>query len=247
MFYVNRRSSVLCCLLGTMVTLIGFIGLICYGYSRSSQRLDGILLTSPEGLPRTLERHGQACVLADIYSADELYMPDNHERVVKGSVTLLLRWSDGSENVLLDWHGGAKFLRAVSEGDSVAAVIPAECVECESEVDENPDCVRLVSDGNRVSATYSGKTYSLGGRAVKGTPEVLLRREYMRYGSRVALVYDKVKTGYYAGSNYKVSRITSYQTAKQRRATITGGTVMFILLIMIGVALFFVPERKYKG
>ena len=101
MFYVNRRSSVLCCLLGTMVTLIGFIGLICYGYSRSSQRLDGILLTSPEGLPRTLERHGQACVLADIYSADELYMPDNHERVVKGSVTLLLRWSDGSHRIAL--------------------------------------------------------------------------------------------------------------------------------------------------
>ena len=76
---------------------------------------------------------------------------------------------------------------------------------------------------------------------------MLFRREYMRYGSQVALVYDKVKNGYYAGSNYKVSRITSYQTAKQRRATITGGTIMFILLIMIGVALFFVPERKYKG
>lgn len=247
MFYVNRRSSVLCCLLGTMVTLAGFIGLICYGFSRSNQRLDGILLSSSEALPKALERHGQACVLADIYSDDELFMPDDHDRVVKGSVTLIIRWTDGSENVLLDWHGSAKFLRAVSDGDSVAAAIPAECVECDSEVFENPESVRLVTDGNRVSATYSGKTYSLGGRAVKGTPEVLLRREYMRYGSRVALVYDKVKTGYYAGSNYKVSRITSYQTAKERRATITGGTLMFILLILIGIGLFFVPEKKYKG
>ncbi len=247
MFYVNRRSSVLCCLLGTMVTLAGFIGLICYGFSRSSQRLDGILLTTADALPKVLERHGQACVLADIYSDDELYMPDLHERVVKGAVTLIVRWSDGSENVLLDWNGGAKFLKAVSEGDSVATAIPAECVECELEILENPESVRLVSEGNRVSATYCGKSYSLGGRAVKGSPTVVLRREYMHYGSRVALVYDKVKTSYYSGSNYKVSRITSYQTAKQRRATITGGTVMFILLIMIGVALFFVPERKYKG
>ena len=247
MFYVNRRSSVLCCLLGTMVTLIGFLGLICYGFSRSSQHLDGILLTTTDALPRVLERHGQACVLADIYSDDELYMPDNNERVVKGSVTLIIRWSDGSENVLLDWHGDAKFLRAESDGNQMATAIPAECVECELEISENPESVRLVSEGNRVSATFCGKSYSLGGRAVKGLPSVLLRREYMRYGSRVALVYDKVKTGYYSGSNYKVSRITSYQTAKQRRATISGATIMFILLILIGVGLFFVPERKYKG
>lgn len=247
MIYVNRRSSVLCCLLGTMVTLAGFIGLICYGFSRSNQRLDGVLLSSSESLPKALERHGQACVLADIYSDDELFMPDDHDRVVKGSVTLIIRWSDGSENLLLDWHGSAKFLRAVSDGDSVAAAIPAECIECDSETFENPESVRLVTEGNRVSATYCGKSYSLGGRAVKGSPTVLLRREYMRYGSRVALVYDKVKTSYYAGNNYKVSRITSYQMAKQRHATITGGTIMFILLIMIGVALFFVPEKKYKG
>ena len=246
MIYVNRRSSVLCCLLGTMVTLAGFIGLICYGFSRSNQRLDGVLLSSSESLPKALERHGQACVLADIYSDDELFMPDDHDRVVKGSVTLIIRWSDGSENLLLDWHGSAKFLRAVSDGDSVAAAIPAECIECDSETFENPESVRLVTEGNRVSATYCGKSYSLGGRAVKGSPSVLLRREYMRYGSRVALVYDKVKTSYYAGNNYKVSRITSYQMAKQRHATITGGTIMFILLIMIGVALFFVPEKKYK-
>ena len=247
MIYVNRRSSVLCCLLGTMVTLAGFIGLICYGFSRSNQRLDGVLLSSSESLPKALERHGQACVLADIYSDDELFMPDDHDRVVKGSVTLIIRWSDGSENLLLDWHGSAKFLRAVSDGDSVAAAIPAECIECDSETFENPESVRLVTEGNRVSATYCGKSYSLGGRAVKGSPTVLLRREYMRYGSRVALVYDKVKTSYYAGNNYKVSRITSYQMAKQRHATITGGTILFILLIMIGVALFFVPEKKYKG
>ena len=247
MIYVNRRSSVLCCLLGTMVTLAGFIGLICYGFSRSNQRLDGVLLSSVETLPKTLERHGQACVLADIYSDDELFMPDDHERVVKGSVTLIIRWSDGSENLLLDWHGGAKFLRAVSDGDFVATAVPAECIECDAETFENPESVRLVTEGNRVSATYCGKSYSLGGRAVKGSPIVLLRREYMRYGSRVVLVYDKVKNGYYAGSNYKVSRITSYETAKQRRATITGGTIMFIFLIMIGVGLFFVPERKYKG
>ena len=247
MIYVHRRSSVLCCLLGTMVTLAGFIGLICYGFSRSNQRLDGVLLSSSESLPKALERHGQACVLADIYSDDELFMPDDHDRVVKGSVTLIIRWSDGSENLLLDWHGSAKFLRAVSDGDSVAAAIPAECIECDSETFENPESVRLVTEGNRVSATYCGKSYSLGGRAVKGSPSVLLRREYMRYGSRVALVYDKVKTSYYAGNNYKVSRITSYQMAKQRHATITGGTIMFILLIMIGVALFFVPEKKYKG
>lgn len=247
MFYYNRRSSVLCCLLGTMVTLIGFLGIICYGFSKSSQRLDGCLLTTVEALPRVLERHGKACVLADIYSDDELFMPDNRDRVVKGGITLMLRWPDGSENVVVDWHGGAHFLRAVSDGDSIAASVPTECVECVAENSINPGNVRLMSDGNKVEVTYCGKTYTYGGRAVKGTPDVILHREHINYGSRVVLVYEKVQTGYYTGSNYKITRISAYESASARGRGITVGTIGFILLIVIGVGLFFVPERKYKG
>lgn len=247
LFYDHRRKSVLCGFIGTMLTLIGVVGLLCYSYSKSTQRLDGYIIADADVVKRAVKRHGKVCVLSNIYCDDNLYLPDTGERVVKGNVTLSLRWPDGSESMLLNWHGAASYLKAVAGDTSLAASIPPECVECISTDEVNPKNARLAVEGNRITVDYCGRSYSVGGRAVRGTPQLMLHREYLFYGSRVAVIIEKAATDYYAGSGYKVSRITAYESASARRSGITGTSIAFILMIAAGIGLFFVPEPKFRG
>ncbi|MCQ2973734.1 MAG: hypothetical protein MJ211_02855 [Bacteroidales bacterium] len=230
-----------------MLILVGFVGFICQFFSKSSQRLEGCLITNYSGLNSAINKNENACLVADILSDDEIIMPDSNQRIIKGALSLVVKWPDNSENVLINWNGCAKFIKIKCDDTLLNAVISPENIDCIVDEYINPQNVRVVTEGNKIKINYCHKSFSLMGRVVKGDPTIVIRREYINFDTKVAAIFEKSKNGYLADCDYKISNIVAYETANQRKEIITIYGYVFIAFIVLGGLLFFVPEKKYKG
>ncbi len=236
-----RNTSVLFCLLGILCLTTGFVGYMAHTFSSTTSELNGIRLVKADNARKELADNDKVCFVSRVFADDAIEMPDNHQKVVKGSLCLYALWPDGSKSIILNWNRKANYIR-VSDTDSLPgeAIVPLS-MECISDTASTAQRLRISRSQNSVMVEYYQTRSKLDGCYSKGQPQIILQREVLENGAKTAITLQR--NGGENG-NASVQSVVPYQKAIAKDGGMSKAKTFYLILAIAGVAMLFVPETK---
>lgn len=239
--YSGKRRSAFWSLMGTLTVIIGFNGLVSGIFSQSALQLENYPVVELDDIKTTEHKNSKVAVAAKIYSDDFVKMPDDNLVVVKGKLQLIACWNDGSRQILIDWQNEAGYLKVYSNLYSDGIIVGAGRVECFQDSVSALNNLKISTIGNRITVDYYNYHFTLTGGVVRGMPTFKIKREYLPMGEDVILVGTDIKSN--LGSRMlSADYILPMETALQRQPKVSGSGKFSIVLIVLGVIMFFIPE-----
>ncbi|MCQ2251202.1 MAG: hypothetical protein MJZ66_08860 [Bacteroidales bacterium] len=236
-----RNTSVLFCLLGLMFLMTGFVGFMAHTFSNSTSELNGIRLAKSENVAKELQSNDRVCFVSQVYADDAIEMPDNHQKVIKGSLCLYALWPDGSKSIILNWNRKANYIRVAESDTTPGSAIVPQTVECISDTASTASRLRIIRTHNSVTVEYFQTRSKLDGCYSKGQPQIILERDILENGAQAAITVARPDG---TGASPSVQSVVPYSKAIARDSGISKAKTFYLILAALGIAMFFVPETK---
>lgn len=238
-----KDSSVFFSLLGVMLLTLGFTGFMAHTFSTSTEEIDGVKLVKSGNVDSELSDNGKVCIVSPIYSDDLFDMPDNHQKVVKGKLSICAIWPDGSQTVLVNWSKQSNYIR-LSDSDSTAGeAIAPKSIECGTDTSMVGDNLKITRSTNTALVEYFHYSFTLSGCIAKGQPEIAITRESLSNGESVAVTLSK--NG--ASAKPEVVSVVPYKTALAREKLMSKSKTMYLIIGIVGILMLFIPEQKAQN
>ena len=241
--YSVKNTSPFCVIIGIMLLIVGFNGLMAYNYSVVTEHIGDVRVAKISECKKMLAEHEKLCVISNIYSDDAFFMPDTQQKVVEGSIFIAAIWPDGSRNVLLDWHKRSKFLKIYNSDSSTLYINPKD-IESDIDTSSVKKKLSVKIKGNDVDVTYCGYKFKFSGNTIKGTPRIKLIRKVLTVGDEVVLTLSKSQVRSKNDDTFAVTGLTTLKNAMQNEIKDSYSTKIYIFIIVVGVVMFFIPEHK---
>ena len=237
-----NNSSVLSCLIGIAFLMTGFVGFMAHSFSKSTAELDGIRLVNTSHIDRQLQSGEKVCIVSTINADDTFEMPDTRQKAIKGRLYLCAVWPDSSQNVLIDWNRKSKYVRIPDGGGDTPLYITPRNFECANDTSTLPK-LKIIKAHISIEIRYFQYKFNLGGIQSKGEPKIVLQREYLADSAKVALTLTKTNTRS-TEQTIEVINVVPYDLAKSRNKILSNSKTVYIIIGVIGILMFFIPERQ---
>lgn len=243
MSYNIKNSSVLSCLIGLLFLMTGFVGYMAHSFSKFTAELEGVKLVDIQSVHKHLDGGDKACIVSPIYADDLLEMPDNHQKALKGRLFLSAIWPDSSQTVFIDWNKNSKFMRIPDgEGTSYTYITPRN-IECGADTSTLSQ-LKIIKTHNNIEIKYFHYYFKISGIQSKGTPKIILQREYMPDSTKVALILSKSNPKSTQEESFEVTNVIQYDIAADRQKSMSNSKIICIIICALGIIMFFIPEHQ---
>ena len=239
-----NNSSVLSCLIGIALLMTGFVGFMAHSFSRSTAELDGVRLVDAKNIDK-VPTGNKVCIVTTMTADDTFEMPDNHQKAIKGRLQLYAIWPDNSQNVLIDWNKKAKFIK-IPHGSKEFTYVNPRNIECEQDTATTRQ-LKITKKRNNIEIKYFQYKFNLSGTYTKGEPRIVLKRECIADSAKVALTLTKNAARNSKESTIDVSNAIPYSVALSRQNNMSSSKIVYIIIGVVGVLMFFVPERQAQN
>lgn len=238
-----KNSSVFFSLLGVMLLTLGFNGFMAHTYSTSTEEIDGVKLVKTGDLQDELGKNGKVCIASPIYSDDLFDMPDNHQKVIKGKLTISAIWPDGSQTVLVNWSKQGNYIRISDSDSTTGKAIAPKTIECGVDTAMVSQNLRITRGANNAVVEYFHYSFTLNGCIAKGQPKIAIQRETLSNGENVAVTISQ------NGANAKpeIVNVVPYKTALNREKLVSKSKAFYLAIGIIGILMLFIPEQKAQN
>ncbi len=240
--YTGKRRSAFWCLLGTLTIVVGFNGLVVDIYSQATLQLEGYNVFKLDDIKSNIRNnYSKVSILANVVCDDNIKMPDDNMSVVKGKLLLTACWPDGGQQILIDWQNETNYLKVSSPLFSNGVMVDANSIECFQDSTSMLDNLKVDVVGNRISVDYFKYHFNLTGNAVRGMPVFKIKREYLPLGGEVILAGADFRS-VIGARVIKTDYVVPLEVAKNRVPKINTLGKVSIMFIVLGIAMFFIPE-----
>lgn len=240
--YSVKNTSAFCVLVGIMLLIIGFNGIMAHKFSSITEYIEGARIARADKYQKYLNTDGKVCIISTILADDAFFMPDTkQQKVAGGMLKLTAVWPDGSQNILIDWHKQSR-LTKFPIGDSALIEMTPSSIEYSNDTASVSANLITTIDGNTASVSYFGKVFKLSGCKIKGIPQIKLQRKTICEGEKVAVILSKAESRNKNICSYSIQNVIPYDTAIKRE-TKSGAITFYIIVMAIGIIMFFIPER----
>lgn len=230
-----------------MCLMVGFIGFMAHTFSKSTVELDGIKLVKLHNLEDEIASQGKVCVAVPLHSDNTFEMPDTKQNVIKGRLHICAVWPDGSKSILLDWQKESKYLRISDGQDSrTETTISPKQIECINDSAFAKLHTRIENTTNETRVEYFQYKFNITGCYTKGHPRIEVIREYLEDGTNVSVTFSKTesRTPQKGQTSYEVVSVVPYETALNREFKLSQSKTLYIVISVIGLIMFLIPEEK---
>gem|GEM_PF-2656488 len=239
-----HNSSVLSCLIGIALLMTGFVGFMAHSFSKSTAELEGVRLVDAKKIDQ-VPAGDKVCTVTHINADDTFEMPDNHQKAIKGRLLLYAIWPDNTQNVLIDWNKKSQFIK-IPHGESGFTYVNPRNIDCEQDTSARRQ-LKITKSRNNIVIKYFHYKFTLSGIAAKGEPRIILRREYLADSAKVALTLTKNYARNSKETTIDISNAIPYTYALTRQKTMSNSKVIYIIIGVIGILMFFIPERQAQN
>ena len=237
-----NNSSVLSSLIGLLLLMTGFVGFMAYTFSKSTAELEGVKLVETCNIEKQLDDYHKICVVTDILADDAFEMPDNHQKAIKGRIFLCAIWPDSTQNILIDWNKKSQYMRIHGASGNSHIYVNPRNIECSSDTTTIAN-LKLTKTHNNLEVKYFNYKFNLTGTYTKGEPRIMLQRECLADSSKVAITMMK-NNSRNKDQNIEAVNVAPYDIARSRQNSMTNTKTIYIIISVIGVLMFFIPERQ---
>lgn len=242
--YTSGKTSVFWSMIGLGLLMFSFIGLVSIHYSSSDIRIDGnkvVELSQIEQIskPQTIN------ALCSVDTDEPYIMPDNNQKVIKGRIMLSAIFNDGSQQILYNQQGSAANLKLKDKNqDNYNLEIMEENISTVIDTVGLNKYIKIDTSSRNIKISYFDLNFKLS-KTLKGVPKVKLMRKTLKAQDTVILEVDAPYK--FKNNNIEAYQMQSYSNAKKKQPTFSGLEIICIVLIVIGIVLFFVPESQNKS
>ncbi len=238
-----HKSSVISCLIGLLLLMTGFVGYMAHSFSKYTAELEGVKIVELKKIHKQLNKGDKGCLVSSINADDTFEMPDNHQKAIKGRLYLCAIWPDSSQNVLIDWNKQSQFMRIPQGCGNGYTYITPRNIECGIDTSTLSQ-LKIKKSLNNIEIRYFQYKFTLSGVHTKGEPKIILQRECMPDSAKVALIVVKNHSKCAKEKSIEVLNVVQYDVATNRQKSMSQSKITCIIISVIGILMFFVPERQ---
>ncbi|MCR5453389.1 MAG: hypothetical protein K6F33_00175 [Bacteroidales bacterium] len=238
-----HKSSVISCLIGLLLLMTGFVGYMAHSFSKYTAEMEGEKVVELKSIHKHLHCGDKGCLVSSINADDIFEMPDNHQKAIKGRLYLCAIWPDSSQNVLIDWNKKSQFMRIPHGCGNGYTYISPRNIECGGDTSTLSQ-LKIKKTLNNIEISYFKYKFTLSGIQTKGEPKIVLQRECMPDSAKVALVVLKNYSKCAKEKAIEVLNVVQYDVANNRKKSMSQSKITYIIICVIGILMFFVPERQ---
>lgn len=242
--YRSKKTSVFWSLIGILLLVSDFGVFVALRFSKSAENIGGYSVVYPEELKLPRLNNKRAALIADIKADDFQFMPDDSAAVVKGLLIFKAVWSDGYEQILVNYRTSSQFIRADFGRVSYPLRISTENIMCKTDTLAHRK-ISYEIFGHLATVKYAGYKFNISLRNGK-VPDFVLKREVLPLDEKVVLYINKVK-GIENDNSISVSKTMPYRMAKNQNPVISFSDILLIIVLIVGLSLFFIPEKIMKN
>jgi len=230
-----KQSPVFFALLGMLLLIIGFNGLMAHLFSKNAQKIEDIEVVDFSQINDYTKRNHNFCIIGKVFSDDAFFMPDDKSRkVIKGSLQLVVIWPNNTQTILIDYERQAEYLKFLDEKNN-AHSFSAQYIETVTDTIGLLSKLKIKNIGKYLNINYFGYRFSLPGLSVKGMPQVKLIRKTFFCGEKSVIFFNPHSENGRLQGLPAVGKIVPEKYALERQSFSTETKIYTVILIIGGL------------
>ena len=232
-----KKSPVFFAILGMMLLIIGFNGLMAHRFSKNAQRMEGVEVIDFSQIDEYTKRNHNFCITGEIFSDDAFFMPDDKSRkVIKGSLQLVALWPDNTQNVLIDYERQAQYLKFSDQKQNSCSISP-QLIETATDTVGLTSKLKVRDLGKFLNISYFGYKFSIPEFKAKGMPQIkLIRKTFLNGEKSVVFFNPHTENGRIQGMP-AVSKIAPEKVSVSKQNFSTESKIYTVIIVLGGLML----------
>ncbi|MBQ9213969.1 MAG: hypothetical protein IJ150_08525 [Bacteroidales bacterium] len=243
-----KNTSVFCSVVGIMLLIIGFNGIMAHKYSNNIQEIKGAKIVDYHNVDKYFQNEKKLCIIGKIKSDDAFFMSDDKtKKVVFGEIKLSIVWPDGSKKMLINQSKKSQLLKFYdTKSQNEFCIIPQNF---ETQVDTSFTINKIKTNifGNYMKIEYGEYSFLVSGLLTKGKPKIQYMRKTIDENQKVAMILSKsANRNSQNDYSFDVQNIIPFEKAVKEEHSDIKSLKIYIIMLCLGVAMFFVPDKLLK-
>lgn len=222
---------------------------MAHRFSGNVQEIGGARITDYKKISKYINQEDKICIIGSIKSDDAFLMPDDKsKKVIAGELQLSLLWPDGTQQILIDKHKQSQLIKFMPENSNTEIFIQPQNIETITDTLITADKIKTNVFGNFMKIEYYDYRFRISGLINKGTPKLNYIRKTINDKEKVAVILRKA--GIRSSKkevSFDVLDVIPYETAVKKELSCGKSLRIYIALLVLGVIMFFIPEKIKKN
>jgi hypothetical protein len=231
-----------------MLLIIGFNGVMAHRFSGNVQEIGGTRIVDYNKISKYINKENKICIIGTVKSDDAFLMPDDKtKKVISGELQLSLLWPDGTQKILVDRHKQSQLIKFMPEKSEKEIFIQPQNIENVTDTLITAEKIRTNVFGNFMKIEYYDYRFRISGLITQGKPQLKYIRKTLDNNQKAAVILSK------AGNRnskkdfaFDVLDVIPYETAVKRELSSGKSLRIYIVMLVLGIIMFFVPENTRR-